>query len=163
MGNRSKRRRGDEDDSSEDDSLESDDDDDGAPNKKKGSAKSQKTSGGKGKKPSGKADPWLDRDLKAVEDAIVGFGVGVDSRCVRAAFAAIEVRVGAFPNPDTVYYYPCPTSTAVIKRKYSTHITRALFGPITPDCLLRPHYEVHPRSRDSFPDPELFPNRRSCP
>ena len=88
VGKKIKRRRGDDDDFSGDDSggSFSDDDDDRATRGAKRASKSASN-----KKPvAKKTDAWLDRDLKALEDALVSFGSGVDGRCVRATVAALE-------------------------------------------------------------------------
>jgi chromodomain-helicase-DNA-binding protein 7 len=88
VGKKIKRRRGDDDDFSGDDSggSFSDDDDDRATRGAKRASKNAPN-----KKPvAKKTDAWLDRDLKALEDALVSFGVGVDGACVRATNAALE-------------------------------------------------------------------------
>ena len=90
MVGKKKKRKGEDDDFSEDESSDEDDSSfSGKNSKKMGGAGQGK--GCKGKKASGKTDPWLDRDLKQLEDAIVAFGVGVDKRCVRASLAATEL------------------------------------------------------------------------
>ena len=77
---------------------------------------------------------------------VLGFPVGGnDLSITEGVVSRIEVQVRpewAFPNPDPTFMDPsvivcCPwSSTLVIKRKCTTHGTSALFGPITPPCLL---------------------------
>ena len=90
VGKKTRRRRGDDDDFSGDDSggSFSDDDDDRATRGAKRA--SRNAAAGSKKLAAKKTDAWLDRDLKALEDALVSFGVGVDGACVRATNAALE-------------------------------------------------------------------------
>ena len=90
VGKKTRRRRGDDDDFSGDDESRgsfSDDDDDRAT---RGAKRASKHKNANAKSAAKKTDAWLDRDLKALEDALVSFGVGVDGACVRATNAALE-------------------------------------------------------------------------
>ena len=81
------------------------------------------------------------------------------------------VRVGPFPNPDTVYCPSvtvyCPwTTTLVIKRKYTTYSTSALFGPITMTVCsytLRSTPTLETRGTDPFLlQSQALPCRHMC-
>ena len=63
-----------------------------------------------------------------------------------ADFRVVQVHGrGRFPNPTAAVHRTSVMSTAVIKRKCTTHSTSALFGPITRTPI--PH-TTHPRTQD---------------